>query len=80
MTQNHSSGTGQNGWLQDLTWMNVGVGNCPGRNDVKTDERVLIVEQNHTELFPVGLAVGLDELADDVLGLPRVGQRALLEG
>ena len=60
--------------------MNVRVGNSPGRNDVQTDERVLVVEQNHTELLPVGLAVGLDELADDGLSLLGVGQRALLEG
>jgi hypothetical protein len=48
--------------------------------DVEPDELVLGVEQDHTELLPVRLAVGLDELADEDLGMLRVGQRALLEG
>ena len=47
----------------------MGEGNGTGRNDVQTDDLVLVVEQHHAELFTVGLAVGLDQLADDGLGL-----------
>ena len=60
--------------------MNVRVGNSPGRNDVQADDFVLVVEQNHTELLPIGLAVGFDEFANDGLGLSGVGQCAGLEG
>ena len=59
--------------------MNVREGNSTGRNDVQADNFVLVVEQDHTELFPVGLAVGFDEFANDGLGLSGVGQCAGLE-
>ena len=60
--------------------MNVRKGNSTGRDDVQPDYLVLVVEQHHAELLPVGLATGLYQFANDGMGLPGVRQRTGLEG
>ena len=57
------------------------VGGCygAGGHDVQADDFISSIEQNHAELFPVGLSVGFDEFADNWCALLRIGQPALFK-
>ena len=80
MTKNHGGSVGQYGGFQHFTWMNRRTGKITGGNDVQPDNLIFGIEKDHTELFAIRLALGLNKLLNQRLRLLVINQLTLLEG